>query len=290
MITLPSGLPAARILDAEGLTRTGRPGSGRALRIALVNLMPRKEATELALARLLAGGGCDVELTLVVPGSYAPRTANPAHLARFYRRWPQVRDEAFDGLVVTGAPVETLPFTDVVYWREMREIVTWARANAGSTLYICWAAQAALNINRGIPKTLLPAKAFGVFEQHVLAPASPLTMGLGPRFPAPVSRHAGVCETALAACGLAPLARSAEGGACLVDDPDNRAVLMFDHLEYDADTLALEYERDLAAGKPAHPPLMARPGWSWRPYAALFFRNWLDRVEACRALRPAAAA
>jgi len=242
--------------------------------------MPRKEATELAFARLLAQYGSSVELTLVIPQSYQPRHVSADHIEQFYRRWPDIREMSFDGLIITGAPVETLPFEDVSYWSEIRQIFEWAKTNVGSALYVCWAAQAALYALRGVDKHLLAEKAFGVFEQIVTVPASPLARGMGVAFPIPVSRHSAVSEQALAAAGLAPIVRSAATGACIVDDVENRAVYIFDHLEYDDDTLQLEYDRDRNAGKAIAPPHIDRAGSSWRPYAALFFRNWLDRISA----------
>lgn len=281
-IKLPAGLPAADRLREEGIT-VADDGSGLSrpvLRIALVNLMPRKEATELAFARLLAQTGHAVELTLLVPANYQPRNVSAEHIEHYYRRWPEIRDEAFDGLIVTGAPVETLRFEEVSYWNEIREIFGWAKTNVGRALYICWAAQAALYASRGIGKHMLPEKAFGVFEQTVRAPSSPLVRGMGLRFPVPVSRHTAISEQALVAAGLTPLVRSAETGACLIEDGENRAVYLFDHLEYDGDTLQREYDRDREAGKAIAPPRVAQPGWPWQPYAALFFRNWLDTISS----------
>src|SRR5689334_12883013 len=177
-IKLPVGLPVADRLRGEGASVADNDDQSPprpALRIALVNLMPRKEATELAFARLLAQCGSSVELTLVLPQGYQPRHVSADHIEQFYRRWPDVREMSFDGLIITGAPVETLPFEDVSYWPEIRQIFEWARTNVASSLYVCWAAQAALYALRGIDKYLLPEKAFGVFEQAVAAPASPLT-------------------------------------------------------------------------------------------------------------------
>jgi homoserine O-succinyltransferase len=279
-IKLPNGLAAADRLRSEGETvlPEGAAVPGRVLRIGLLNLMPSKEATELAFTRLLAQGPWTVDLTLIVPSSYRPKNVPAEHIERFYRRWPEVRDARFDGLIVTGAPVEILAFEDVAYWSELREIMAWAKANVRTTLYVCWAAQAALHAFRGIPKHLLPQKAFGVFEQQVTVPASPLLKGLGSAFPVPVSRHTAVAEEALAEAGLRPLARSAATGACIVDDAENRAVCIFDHLEYEADTLQLEFERDIRMGKAIAPPHGTTGEWRWRPHAALFFRNWLDRA------------
>jgi homoserine O-succinyltransferase/O-acetyltransferase len=282
VIKLPPGLPAAETLRKEGIAVADDDSilPRQTLRIVLLNLMPRKEATELAFARLLAQSGHDIELTLAVHSNYQPRNVSAEHMERFYCRWPEIRNKTFDALIVTGAPVETLPFEEVTYWDEICEIVGWAKTNVGAALYVCWAAQAALYAMRGIQKQALADKAFGIFEQSVMAHGSPLVRGMGTSFPVPVSRHTAVSEQALVAAGLLPVARSADTGACIVDDEENRAVYIFDHLEYDDDTLELEYQRDRQSGRPVSPPYTARPGWSWRPYAALFFRNWLDRARA----------
>ncbi len=281
---LPEGLPAAEILRREGFdigAASHRERRAGHLRIGLVNLMPRKEATELAFARLLAQTGRPVELTLLLPQAYETRSTPREHLDRHYRRWPEVRHESFDAVIVTGAPVETLPFEEVAYWSEMKEILRWARDEVGAGLYICWAAQAALYAFRGIPKTMLEEKAFGVFDQTVLA-SSALLRGMGSGFPAPVSRHTEVQRKHLEVPGLTVLAASDETGACMVEDRENRAVCIFDHLEYADDTLSLEYERDQRKGLPTRPPHASASGRSWAPYAALFFRNWIDEVAGRR--------
>jgi len=283
-ILLPNGLPAAAVLRREGFDvgEASHPdGTRNHTRIGLVNLMPRKEATELAFARLLAQTGHPLELTLILPSTYQPRSTPPEHVDRYYRRWPDVRNEKLDAIIVTGAPVETLPFEQVDYWIELSAILRWARDEVGSGLYICWAAQAALYTFRGLPKSMLPEKAFGVFEQKVIA-TSPLTRGMGSHFPVPVSRHTEVRRERLDTPGLRVLACSDETGACIVEDRDNRAVCIFDHLEYAEDTLSLEYERDKTRGLPIEPPRNTIHGQSWGAHAALFFRNWVDAVVAQR--------
>jgi len=281
-IMLPDRLPAAEILRQEGFdtreTSRIEPTLDR-LRIGLVNLMPRKEATELAFARLLAQSGHRIELTLILPAAYQPRNTSYEHIDRHYRRWPEIRDERFDAMIFTGAPVETLPYEDVAYWSEFRDMAEWAREHVGASLYICWAAQAALHVFRGIEKTLLPEKAFGVFEQNIVG-RSPLMRGLGRSFPVPVSRHSTIERKRLAVSGLQVLAESGSTGASIVEDRDNRAVCIFDHLEYAADTLSLEYERDRLRGLPIRPPRNIEAGLTWDAHAALFYRNWLDGIAA----------
>src|SRR4029453_2181786 len=220
-IALPRGLPARRTLVAEGvevlsgneLRRWGR----RPLRLCLVNLMPNKIVTETQIARLLGATSMMVELTLCVPDSYRSKTAPADHMASFYRPWTHVRDEHFDGLIVTGAPVEALPFEDVTYWSDLCAIFDWARARPISSLYICWAAQAALYHFHGVPKHRLPEKMFGVFRHRVTNNDSHLLRGFGDEFPAPVSRHTEVRAADLPAqAGLTVLAVSADAGLCVV--------------------------------------------------------------------------
>ncbi|HZF34898.1 MAG TPA: homoserine O-succinyltransferase, partial [Candidatus Angelobacter sp.] len=192
-IALPIGLPARSTLAAEGIEiLTGddlRRRGDRPLRICLVNLMPDKIATETQIARLLGATSIPVALTLCVPDSYRSKTAPKSHIATFYSSWSQIRDERFDGLVVTGAPVETLPFEDVTYWTDLRAIFDRAKARIPSSLYICWAAQAALYHFHAVPKHPLPAKIFGVYRQRVANAESRLLRGFGAEFPVPVSRH-----------------------------------------------------------------------------------------------------
>lgn len=291
-IRLPEGLPARAVLDCEGIA-VEEPGAAgtphRApLRIALVNLMPRKIATETQLARLLGGTEHDVELTLVLPDGYAPRHAPAQHVARFYKRFGEIRGRRFDGLVVTGAPVETLAFEEVRYWRELTRIFDWARLSVRGSYYICWAAQAALYHFHGVQKHALPEKLFGVYPQRIRAPEAPLLRGLGDSFPVPVSRHTEVRAAELPrGAGLEVLAESPESGLCLIEDRPRHCLYMFNHLEYDAGTLAAEYRRDLEAGETIAPPRhtfphddpAAVPANTWRPGARTVFGNWLDGLR-----------
>jgi len=296
-IALPRGLPAWRTLVAEGvdvlsgdeLRRSGR----RPLRLCLVNLMPNKIVTETQIARLLGATAIPVELTLCVPDSYRSKTTPADHIASFYRRWTHVRDEPFDGLVVTGAPVETLPFQDVGYWSELCAIFDWAQSRTISSFHICWAAQAALYHFHGVPKHRLPEKMFGVFGHRATSTDARLLRGFGEEFPAPVSRHTEVRAADLPAqAGLIVLAASADAGLCLIEDRGRHAVFMFNHLEYDTGTLAEEFVRDRRAGKPSGIPRSyfpdddpARPPVNaWRPYGHLLFANWLGEIY--RTARP----
>jgi homoserine O-succinyltransferase len=295
-ISLPNGLPAASALAAEGVAVVGGAalhGAGaRPLRICLVNLMPKKTATETQICRLLGATAIPVEVTLCVPDSYQSRSTPESHIAAFYRRWGQIRGEQFDGLVMTGAPIETLPFEAVDYWMDLCAMLEWARARVAASFYICWAAQAALYHFRGVPKHERTAKLSGVYRQRVTRADSRLLQGFGDEFPVPVSRYTEVRAADLPA-GLTVLAQSAETGLCLVDDRANRATCMFNHLEYDTETLRDEFLRDRLAGKqPAIPPNYfpdddpARPAANvWRPWAHLLFGNWLAEIARIASLQ-----
>ena len=291
-IALPVGLPARATLAAEGVeVLTGnewRGRGGRPLRICLVNLMPNKTATETQICRLLGATSIPVALTLCVPDSYRSKTTPASHIASFYRPWSRIRDERFDGLVVTGAPIETLPFEDVTYWPDLLAILDWAKSRITSSLYICWAAQAALYHFHAVPKHPLPAKISGVFRQRVANADARLLRGFGAAFPVPVSRYTEVRAGDLPTrAGLTVLADSPDTGLCLIEDRENRAVYMFNHLEYDAETLREEFLRDRLAGKPVGIPSNyfpdddpARPAANvWRLPAYLLFGNWLDAIQ-----------
>lgn len=291
-IALPLGLPARETLAAERvvvLTKDElRRRPGRPLRVCLVNLMPNKIVTEAQFCRLLGGASIAVAVTLCMPDSYQSKTTPAAHLDSFYQPWTAIRNEAFDGHVVTGAPIETLPFADVTYWAGLRAIFDWAKAKIGNSLYICWAAQAALHHFHAVPKHPLRAKLSGIHLHRASRSDSYLLKGLGESFPVPVSRHTEIRAADLPAfAGLTILADSSDAGLCLVEDRENRAVYMFNHLEYDAGTLRDEFLRDRLAGKPARIPAnyfpqddpSRAPKNVWRPFAHLLFRNWLGEMQ-----------
>jgi homoserine O-succinyltransferase len=263
------------------------PREAGTVRVGLLNLMPNAPATDAQFARLLLQGPQAVRLNRLRLD--APRGRAAAYLLQSAHPWREAVDEGLDGLIVTGAPVETLPFEAVTYWAELCALMEFARARIPRALYICWSAQAALWHAHRVPKYPLAEKAFGVFRQEVCTP-SPLLDGLGGSFPAPVSRHTEVREDDLPA-SVAVLARSARSGLCLLAEEDGRTAYMFNHLEYDSRTLQSEYERDRAAGKdtraPVFDPGLAAPG-TWLPAGRRFFRNWL--ADAARCNHPSAAA
>jgi homoserine O-succinyltransferase len=288
-IILPEGLASAALLRREGFELRHRPSSDAAvMRIGLLNLMPDKTRTEVQFGRLLAATGRIVELVPALPASHRPNTEG---LER-YARWSGAslpRD--LDGLIVTGAPLEHVPFEDVAYWRELVEICDRASLHVAGTIYVCWAAFAALHIFHGVPTRMLPRKLFGVFLQQVMAAREPVVAGLGITFACPVSRHAEIAAGDVPwRRGLVCLAQSPCSGLCLIADERHRALYMFNHLEYDADTLEREYLRDRARradvplpenywpnGNIAQPPPL-----TWRRPAERFFSNWLASLAASR--------
>ena len=295
-IALSQELPAWSTLKEEGVpllsTADAAERQRDLLQIALLNLMPKKSATETQIARLLGGSGHDIALTLSVPGSYRSKNTSTHYLEKFYEAWPLITDREFDGLIITGAPVETLPFEDVTYWQELTEIFDWAQATVGSAYYICWAGQAALYHAYGVPKHELPEKMFGVFDHRVIKNGSRLLEGLGTRFSVPVSRHTEVRATDLpASAELQVMATSDEAGLCLIADPKRRAYYNFNHFEYDAGTLGQEYLRDQEAGLtvplpryyfPDDDPAKLPPN-RWRPFGKQVFANWVKEVaRRCR--------
>lgn len=290
-IKIPDDLPARATLEAEGVVvmreTTAARQDIRPLRIALLNLMPDKPKTETQFARLLGATPLQVELSLVQLTSHRPRNTPADHLAAFYRTWEDVRDERFDGLIITGAPVETLPFEEIRYWDELRRILDWTQTHTHACLTICWGAQAALQHFHGIPKHVLPEKRSGLYAHRNLAPASPYLRGLSDEIDIPVSRWSETRHEDLPKGGeLKVLLDSDESGLCLLDDPGRRTLHMFNHLEYEATTLADEYLRDVALNPRTPTPRnyflgddpQRPPKNRWRSHAHLLFGNWINQV------------
>lgn len=290
-IKIPDLLPARRTLEAEGVMVMGEGDAVRQdirpLRIALLNLMPDKVATELQIARLLGATPLQVELTLVRISDHVSRNTSQDHMAAFYRPWEEVRHARFDGLVMTGAPVEHLPFSAVTYWDELARVLDWTQTHVHRTFTICWAAMAAVHHFHGMPKHGLAQKASGLYRHRTLVPASPFLRGFPDTFRVPVSRWAEARARDIpAGSGLVVLAESPRTGLCLLDDPARRALHMFNHLEYDTGTLATEYFRD--AAKAPQTPLPAHyfpdddpsrpPENPWRGHAHLLFANWINEM------------
>jgi homoserine O-succinyltransferase len=286
-IRIADNLPARRTLEAEGVIVMSETEAARQdirpLHIALLNLMPDKITTETQISRLLGATPLQIELELLRISDHVSKTTSAGHIASFYRPWEDVRGEKFDGLIVTGAPVEQIEFANVTYWDELRRIFDWSQSHVHRTLTLCWGAMAALQHFHGVPKHHLQAKASGVFLHANRAPASPWMRGLPDAFDVPVSRWSEVREADLpAGRGLAVLADSADSGLCLIDDPAHRVVHMLNHLEYDTLTLANEYARDsgqyLPKGYfPGDDPL-ATPHNTWRGHGHLFYGNWINET------------
>ncbi|MEJ2410298.1 MAG: homoserine O-succinyltransferase [Novosphingobium sp.] len=286
-ITIPDDLPARQILETEGLSVLRETDAVRQdirpLRIGLLNLMPDKISTETQLARLLGATPIQIELTLVRISDHVARNTPADHMEAFYRPWSDVRTERFDGFIITGAPVERMPFEEVRYWDELCDILDWSQTHVHRTFTICWAAQAALQYFHGVPKLDLAEKAFGVFRHRNLEPFSPYLRGFSDSFRVPVSRWAQACPDALKATkGITVLAASDESGACLVDDPQHNALHMFNHLEYDEGTLENEYRRDgcrqLPLGYFPDDDAEQAPENRWRSHAHLLFANWINEI------------
>lgn len=283
-VILPKGLPARDVLIGEGADVVG----GKApLNVALVNLMPHKIDVERQFARLFADCSQTIDLSLLMPSGHQPKHTDSDHIRRFYRCWEEVADTEFDGLIVTGAPVELLPFGSVDYWRSLTALFDWADDHVGQSHYICWAAQAALFYRHGIMKRPLPSKAFGVFAQKLRMPNHWLVSGMDHAMTTPVSRHTTVDQQDIDDIDdLVTVAASDQSGPCLVVDGSRRASYMFNHLEYEADTLAREYRRDHNAGLDTSPPAnldlhapSSCAGSPWRRDAQIFFSNWAMALE-----------
>lgn len=289
-IKIPSDLPARTALEKENIfvmtEDRARTQDIRPLEIAIVNLMPTKIATETQILRLLGNTPLQVNITLLRTAEHVSKNTPLEHLVRFYKTFDEIRDLHFDGMIVTGAPVEHLPFEQVDYWEELMRIMNFASTgHVFSTLYICWAAMAALYHFYGIPKHDLPSKRFGVFECSVLEPTSNLFRGFDDVFYAPHSRHTEVLtKDVLRVPELTVLADSREAGLTTVESRDHTQVFMTGHLEYDRDTLDKEYKRDVAKNLPINLPRHYYPGdnpdatpvVNWRAHASLFYSNWLN--------------
>ena len=288
-IKIPNQLPATGTLRSENIfvmTETRAMTQDiRPLQILLLNLMPTKIDTETQLARVLGNTSLQIELELIAPAGHVSKNTSREHMLAFYKTFDQVKDRTFDGLIITGAPVELMAFEDVDYWPELCAVMEWSKTHAHSTLYICWGAQAGLYYHYGIQKHLLPEKLFGVFQHTVEDPNYILFRGFDDRFWVPHSRNTTVDRADIEAVpGLKVLAASPEAGVYAVKSPEGRQVFLMGHAEYDRDTLKKEYLRDLAAGVDIRLPRNYFPGddparepvVNWRSCAHLLYANWLN--------------
>ncbi|MBR6444411.1 MAG: homoserine O-succinyltransferase [Firmicutes bacterium] len=288
-LIIPDKLPAAETLQKENIftMEHGRAVTQdiRPLKIVMVNLMPTKIATETQLARVLANSPLQVELTLVKMDSHEPSNVSQDHMDSFYKTLEEIKGFKYDGMIITGAPVEQMPFEDVDYWDELCELFDFTRHNVYSTMHICWGAQAGLYYHYGIPKYDLKEKMFGVFEQRVVRPHSPLVRGFDEIFFAPHSRHTEVRkEDILKHPELRIIVESEKAGPHIIATDNGRQIFVTGHQEYDKETLATEYFRDVKAGLPINVPenyfrdddpekeILYR----WRGHTSLLFSNWLN--------------
>jgi homoserine O-succinyltransferase len=290
-IKVQSNLPAIKILETENIfvmpNEVALRQDIRPLKILILNLMPTKIATETQLLRLLGNSPLQVDIELLQMASHTSKNTSPQHLTTFYKTFEEVRDDTFDGLIITGAPVEQIPFEEVDYWEELCEIMEWSKHNVYSTFHICWGAQAALYYHYGIDKAVLPAKLSGIYEHRIQAKGNELIRGFDDVFYAPHSRNTDTPEEEIRKHPeLKILARGDDVGAMIVSREDNRQIFIQGHLEYDRYTLRAEYERDVKKGLDIHPPLNYFEGgdpagevrMKWRASANLFYYNWLNFV------------
>lgn len=288
-IRIPDSLPATSVLESENIfvmTECRAIHQDiRPLRILLLNLMPTKIVTETQILRKLSNTPLQIEVELLQTVSHSAKNVSEEHLTTFYVGFEEIKDQRFDGLIVTGAPVEKLDFDDVDYWDELCTIMEWSRTNVYSTLHICWGAQAGAYYHYGIPKYDLEKKMFGVFDHYVVKPSSPLVRGFDDVFRAPHSRYTEVHAADIEAHPqLELIALSHEAGVYLAKSTDSRHFFVFGHPEYDAETLGNEYWRDIDKGDEIEVPLNYYPDddpeqepiTSWRSHAQLLYTNWLN--------------
>ena len=290
-IRIPDKLPARQTLVNEGVMvmdeNTAERQDIRPLRIGLLNLMPNKIRTETQLARLIGATPLQIELTLVRVSGHKSKNTSEDHLITFYKTWAEIRDEKFDGFIITGAPIELLDFEEVDYWEELQQIFEWTRTNVHSTFNICWGAMAAAYHFHGVPKYALTEKAFGVYRHRNLDPASPYLSGFSDDFQIPVSRWTEMRASDIHKVpGLHLLMDSDDTGPCLISEKEGNRLYIFNHVEYDSSSLKEEYDRDIANGTqiqlphnyypdddPAEPPQNR-----WRSHAHLLFGNWINQI------------
>jgi homoserine O-succinyltransferase/O-acetyltransferase len=288
-LRLPDRLPAIEILKGENIfvmdNSRATTQDIRPLKIVILNLMPLKITTETDLIRLLSNTPLQLEISFMKLKSHTPKNTPIEHMMMFYKDFELMRNEKFDGMIITGAPVEDLDFEDVSYWKELTGIFDWARTHVTSTLYICWAAQAGLYYHHHIPKYHLPKKMFGVFRQYPLEPQLPIFRGFDDYFNMPHSRHTETHKDDVLKCpDLQLIAESPECGVSMIMERGGREIYVTGHLEYAANTLNTEYRRDLGKRDDVEIPLhyfrddnpANEPMVTWRAHANLLYSNWIN--------------
>ncbi|WP_120635282.1 homoserine O-succinyltransferase [Ruegeria sp. EL01] len=290
-IKIPSDLPAYDVLTQEGVMVMDEDQAMRQdirpLRIGLLNLMPKKIQTENQFARLIGATPLQIDLSLIRMTEHRTKNTAAVHMAEFYRPFQEIRDQKFDGLIITGAPIEHLDFADVTYWDEISEVFDWTQTNVHSTFGVCWGGMAMINHFHGVEKHMLDAKAFGCFRHQNLNQASPFLRGFSDDCVIPVSRWTEMKQAEIdGAPGLTTLLGSDDVGPCLVEDRSHRALYIFNHFEYDSDTLKQEYDRDVANGTPINVPInyypdddpAQTPQNRWRSHGHLLYGNWINEI------------
>ena len=291
-IKLPENLPAYDVLTREGVMVMSEDRAGRQdirpLRIGLLNLMPKKIDTENQFARLIGATPLQIELSLIRMSEHQTRNTAAEHMEQFYRPFTEVAatGEKCDGLIITGAPIEHLPFEEVTYWDELVQVFDWTQGHVQSTFGVCWGGMAMIHHFHGVAKHLLDHKAFGCFRHRNLSPASPYLRGFSDDCVIPVSRWTEVRQPEIDDAGLVTLLGADDAGPCLVEDTCHRALYIFNHLEYDSLTLKGEYDRDVANGTPINVPQNYYPDDDptqppqnrWRSHAHLLYGNWINEI------------
>jgi homoserine O-succinyltransferase len=288
-IKIPHNLPAVDILAKENIfvmdEQRALSQDIRPLKCVIVNLMPTKIETETQLLRLLSNTPLQIEITFLKMDSYVSKNISVEHMKNFYKTFDDIKDEKFDALIITGAPVETLPFEEVAYWKELERVMQWSRKSVFSTLHICWGAQAGLYYHYGISKYYLNKKIFGIFPVEIENTKTMLLRGFDEIFNMPHSRHTGIKEEdILKISELEILAKSDEAGVSIIRSRDKRKIFVTGHMEYDRLTLENEYKRDINSGKKIAVPFNyypddnpeKKPLYTWRSHANLFFTNWIN--------------
>ena len=278
-------LPANEILRKENI-QILQEGEGKdTVHIAILNLMPKKEDTEIQLLRELSNTDKKVEITLLNVATYQCKHTAPEHLEKFYSTFDEIKDKKFDGLIITGAPVEQMEFEEVAYWEELEKIMKWSETNVKSTLHICWGAQSGLYYHYGIQKHLIDHKMFGIFEHKILDNETPILRGFKQGFKGPHSRHTGVYkEDILKNPELTVVSESDEAGVFIVENKKKKQIYITGHLEYDVNTLDNEYKRDLSKGLEIQEPKNyyknGIPEFSWKENGVKFYSNWVNEYVA----------
>ena len=289
-IRIPSKLPAFDVLKSEGVDVMSNTDANRQdirpLRIGLLNLMPLKIQTETQFSRLIGSTPLQIELTLIRMSEHQSRHTAPEHMESFYKSFEEIQNQKFDGLIITGSPIEHLPFSEVTYWNELKKVFDWTQTNVHSTFGVCWGGMAMINHFHGVEKHILDKKVFGCHRCQVTNPSSRFLTGFSDDLVIPVSRWTENRAEEISNVGLDILIDSKTSGPCLVEDAKHRALYIFNHFEYDRDTLKQEYDRDIENNTPINVPMnyypnddpSKKPLNKWRSHAHLLYANWINQI------------